>query len=502
MNLPLSRRTILAGLLAAAAGPAIADAPVRSPRPVSRDSVPASARGTGPRARTTLEQVIADAGLDGSIGVALADVATGTLLESHNASEMIPPASVTKTITSMYALHALGPDYRFDTRLIATGPVTEGVLQGDLILTGGGDPSLLTDDLADMARLLDATGLKEVSGAFLVWGGALPGRQTIDPTQLDYLGYNPAIGGLNLNFNRVYFEWTRVNGTYQVSMDARSDTARPAVSMARMEVVDRPAPLFTYQDGGGVDEWTVARVALGKSGSRWLPVRYPALYAGEVLRSLARSRGIKMAEPVEVSSLPEGVALVTHQSAPLTDIIRDMLKYSTNLTAEILGLAATKAAAGYVLPTRDSARRMAIDLLETAGVAARFADHSGLSDESHISARSMVRFLTTVGTESQISPLLKHVLLTGQDGKALPNQPAEVVAKTGTLNFASALAGYVRAAGRSELAFAIFSINQDRREATRSSDEELPEGASAWNTKAKALQQTLLKRWAAMGQAN
>ena len=144
------------------------------------------------------------------------------------------------------------------------------------------------------------TGLKEVRGAFQVYDGALPNLDEIDETQLDQLGYNPAMSGLNLNFNRVHFEWKTQGGNYSVTMDARSDKYRPDVTMARMQIVNRAAPLYTYTDGGNVDQWTVAKGALGNGGSRWLPVRYPALYAGEVFATLCAQPWHCLKAPVEV----------------------------------------------------------------------------------------------------------------------------------------------------------------------------------------------------------
>ena len=101
----------------------------------------------------------------------------------------------------------------------------------------------------------------------------------------------PAVSGLNLNFNRVHFEWERTGADYRLTMDARSDRFRPEVSVARMQLADRSLPVYTWRDGGDEELWTVARRALGASGARWLPVRRPALYAGDVLPHLCGGAG-------------------------------------------------------------------------------------------------------------------------------------------------------------------------------------------------------------------
>lgn len=81
-----------------------------------------------------------DAGLGGHSSFVVADAVTGEVLESFSALRAHPPASVTKAVTALYALEMLGPQFRFETRLLGTGPIENGVLKGDLILAGGGRP--------------------------------------------------------------------------------------------------------------------------------------------------------------------------------------------------------------------------------------------------------------------------------------------------------------------------------------------------------------------------
>ena len=336
MTQDISRRALIGTALAALAAPAAA-APAVSLRPRLR---PEAIRAAAAASET--EALIAQARLSGEVGYAVMDAATGEMLEARAAGTALAPASVTKAITALYALDALGGAHRFATRLIAAGPVEDGVLRGDLVLAGGGDPTLDTDALADMAAGLKRAGVREVTGAFRVWGGAVPYRASIDPRQPVTAGYNPALSGLNLNYNRVHFEWRRAGDGYAVSMDARSGRYRPEVSVARMRVANRRAPIYSYEDGGGRDDWSVARGALGTNGARWLPVRKPELYAGEVFATFARAQGIVLATPqVSRGDAPRGDTLVTHASAPLNEILRGMLRYSTNLTAEMVGLAAS-----------------------------------------------------------------------------------------------------------------------------------------------------------------
>ncbi|MEX5729896.1 D-alanyl-D-alanine carboxypeptidase/D-alanyl-D-alanine-endopeptidase (penicillin-binding protein 4) [Rhodovulum iodosum] len=489
----LSRRWVLAALGAGAAQGALANAPLQAPRPAPRPA------GLQNAAAPDAAALIAKARLSGKIGYAVADARTGEILEAKNPLLGLPPASVTKALTALYGLEALGPAYRFTTQVIATGPVSGGRLDGDLVLVGGGDPTLDTDMLADLAAQLHAAGLREVAGRFRYYAGALPSVAAIDPGQPPHVGYNPAICGLNLNFNRVHFEWRRGSGGYAVTMDARAQRYRPEVSVARMQVVNRAAPVYTYSSKGGVDEWTVARGALGKGGARWLPVRRPALYTAEVFQTLARAHGIALPRPEAADRLPGGTALARHASAPLPDILRDMLKYSTNMTAEAVGLTATRARSLPALSLDASGDAMAGWMETRLGAhKARFVDHSGLGDASRLSAAEMVRALAQVGPDGPLRPLLKTIALRDDQGRPMRAHPVEIRAKTGTLNFVSALAGYIRAPSGPDLAFAIFTADPARRASLVPAERERPEGGRAWVGRARTLQSDLIKRWLAL----
>lgn len=491
----VSRRWVLAGLLSGVADVALGDTLARSPMPRARPGEVRVSRVP------SAEALIAKAALGGKIGFVVADARTGAVLESHNPLLALPPASTAKTITTLYALDALGGGYRFRTQLVATGPVSGGRIQGDLVLVGSGDPVLNTDDLGELASRLKAAGVREVTGAFRYYDRVLPKLETIDPGQPDHVGYNPAISGLNLNFNRVHFEWKRAQSGWSVSMDARAARFRPEVSVARMRVVQRAAPIYTYASAKGVDQWTVASAALGKGGSRWLPVRKPGAYAAEVFQTLARSYGIRLPRAVAATGgAPHGTVLAERASPPLNDILREMLKYSTNVTAEIVGMTATRARSGKVPASlASSAGQMQSWLSGTIGGGkARFVDHSGLEPQSHIPASDMVRALVWDRPKGQLRGLMKEIPMRDTQGKVVKNHPVKIQAKTGTLNFVSALTGYVSAPDGSELAFAIFTANEARRSRIPRVERERPDGARGWARRSRTLQGALIARWAAL----
>lgn len=490
MTSKLTRRALLTSAISSVATLALADAPLTSLRPTARPD------GNLPVvARVGTDQLLAEANLGGIVGFVVADARTGEVLEVNSGDDLLPPASVTKSVTALYALETLGADFAFRTRVLADGPIVNGVLDGNLILAGGGNPNFVTDDMVTLVADLKATGLREVKGQFYVWGEALPFLDEIDEEQLDHLSYNPSLSGLNLNFNRVHFEWRRQGGSYTVTMDARGETVRPVAYTSRMRIVDRSLPIYTYAQAGGIDEWTVARGALGDSGSRWLPVRNPRLYAGDVFQTLSRAQGIVLQNPQVIDDLPEATEIVSQDSESLREMMQSMLLFSTNITAEGAGLTATAKRAGHVRGLRTSALGMTQWAHTKAGINASFADHSGLSDQSEISAQDMVQLLTAPNAETTLRPIMKLIEMTDADRKDIPNFPGEVRAKTGTLNFVSSLAGYIKTSGSRELAFAIFAAEPDLRARGKLSEDEQPAGAVAWNSRAKRLQQQLLQRW-------
>ncbi len=487
----VSRRLLLGGLLGSVASQAFANAPLRSLRPVPRDA--ALARG----AVRPATDLVAEARLSGKVAFAVADAETGEIIETRNPVLAMPPASVTKAVTALYALDRLGPDFRFRTKLIGTGPLVNGKLRGDLVLAGGGDPTLDSDALGDLAGRLKEAGLREIEGRFLISASSLPAIFSIDPEQPDHMGYNPAVSGLNLNYNRVHFEWKRAGGGgYDVSMDARARRYSPAVGISRMQIVDRRVPVYTYADTGGTDDWTVARRALGSGGSRWLPVRKPELYAAEVFQTLARSHGIVLPRAEVIGETPAGEVLAEQTSAPLRDMLRSMLKWSTNLIAEVAGLTATHADGKGVRTLAESAAEMSRWAKEKLGARkAAFVDHSGLGDQSRMAATDMVRALVRVREAGVLAPILKPFPMRNKNYEVVQNHPVKVRAKTGTLNFVSTLAGYVTRPDGRDLAFAIFTSDLSLREAIAPDDRDVPDGSRAWGRRSRHLQMRLLERW-------
>jgi len=495
-----SRRRVLSAAGGALAGfgvaPALANV-AASPRPAARDGSIAPAPMPKPDLGAATRALIGEVGLSGQVTCVLADASSGAVRFARAADAPLPPASVAKAITAAYAFDTLGPGHRFTTRVLATGPVRDGVLDGDLVLAGGGAPGLSSADLAALAAQMTAAGLREVRGAFHVWDGALPRIAEIDPAQPDHVGYNASVSGLNLNYNRVHFEWRRRGDAYDVTMQAPAGGFAPQVSHSGMQIAGRDAPIFAHRidPETGRELWSVARWALGGDGGRWLPVRDSALYAADVFRTLMRSEGIPLPAPTRADAAPQGAVLASHVGQPLAEVARGMLRYSNNMTAEVLGLAATAARTG-APPERLAASGAAMSdwARDALGMrASRFVDHSGLGAASRTTTGDLCAALLRLGPDGALRRALRDYTLRDDAGRALP---FTVQAKTGTLNFVSALAGHIRPAGGRPLVFAILTADLDRREAIPPGQEVDPPGSRAWTGRSRAMQFDLARLWA------
>ncbi|MEM1385730.1 MAG: D-alanyl-D-alanine carboxypeptidase, partial [Pseudomonadota bacterium] len=477
---------------------------------------------------------------------------SGVVIDARNAETPLAPASVAKLVTAAYALDRLGPEHRFETRVARTGKVVNGALDGDLILVGGGDPELNTDTLVPLIQQVAESGLRRVDGQFLVDTQALPELPAIEPTQPEDAAYNPGVSALNLNFNRVRVEWSANAGDEDLRVTARADRLNPAVDGVRVTIDrSRRSPAFRHQVGVEGEEWTLAGSAVRRPGGRWLPVRMPAAYAAGVFRDLAKTyglslgpvaslphRNVEVAAPglvalAPVASVAAQEASVTGKAAaglplrdlatqglgataapeviaryrgrPLPQILRSMLKHSTNLTAEIVGVAATKQDWGRVGSLEASAR--ALNTWAAAEIGTSRGDpgldlrnHSGLSVASRLAPARVADLL--VEAAQQRSPgVVPHARLPGSLAALLPRQRVrdrrvkfddaglDVVAKTGTMSFVRGLAGYIATPRGRRLAFTIFSNDLGRRAVASG------RAARNWRGRAQYFERALIRAW-------
>lgn len=464
---------------------------------VSACASPAAA--TGPDDR----QAIARNGFStDDVGYVLFDPGSGAVLAERQPAKPFAPASVAKLPAMAAALAVLGPDHRFETTLHITGRLGNGVLDGDLILKGGGDPSLSTEGLTELLRDLGALGVARVTGRFLYDTSALPELPEIDAGQPWTAGYNTGVGALSLNFNRFRFDWARPAAAGQpvrVSAWSVSDAGRVPLDSVTVQLGAGSGAAFTplaAADGEPEGErWRFApqpRMA----ASLWLPVTRPGLAAAHVFRRLAAEAGIALPAPAPGAAPPTATLAALHRSEPLEVLARQVLRYSNNLSAELIGLAAARRLDPAVRTLPESAAVLTAPGMlaapRTDWTGLRLLNHSGLSSASRITPAQTMALIRGAGPAAL-------ALLPGEDeGKVLP---PGVRAKSGTLAYAKALAGTLTTASGRTLGFAFFVTDEPQRAAMdRTMDRriaEIPAEARAWLARARKLQADLLELWIA-----
>ena len=463
----------------------------------------------------------------GFILVAIGDAAPGdsgpggsTVIEHRLADHPFIPASVAKIPTTVAALGLLGPDHRFTTELLGTGAVEDGVLQGDLFLRGGGDPFLDTDDLMGFVDRLSASGITRITGGLFYDAGSLPELPQITPDQPVDAHYNPGVGALSVNFNMIELNWS-LNG-------AAGDLSASAITLS--ETLNLPVDAVSFGAAPeGPDAWIPYQFVDDPSGHRWLlspqlppegstrlPVRNPSLHTAMVFRRLCERRGIVLPMPAPGTAPEAAPVLADHHSPRLAFVASQVLKFSNNLSAELVGLAASAHVSGRPATLEDSASildqwfRQRQPQTDWAGFA--LANHSGLSSQSRATPRQIADILIaaarhdygpdSAGFGQGYVGLLRPVRWEGalNEGRDPAAPRLEVRAKTGTLYYVSGLAGYLRANSGRWFAFAVFVSDIAARQQLDATMDlrttVIPNGGRAWLSRARALERQIVTQWA------
>ena len=436
-----------------------------------------------------------------TVGYALYDAETGARVAAKSEHTPFIPASLAKLPTTVAALDILGPDFRFSTPLLITGTVRDGTLDGTLTLKGGGDPMLSPADLMSLARKLRAAGIRRLDGGFFVDTSLIAGGAEIEPRQPDDAAYNPGFGALSLDFNRILMTWAP--GPDGTRVYAASPTGPGDVGLAPPSTP--PGPGFVYAGRG--EAWLLSPGAPG-AGAEWLPVKHPGLHAAWVFRQLARMNGTALPPPRRGRAPPLAREIARHTGAPLMRTVRAGLEFSNNLVAEMIGLAASRRLAGRGLSLKQSSARLTAWLKERIpGISWRgyvLDNHSGLSSASRATPRQMVAVLRYAEGRRDYQALLPASGWKESLGGRLaePSAALRVWAKTGTLKYASAIAGILFTARNRRLVFALFITDlEKRRRYDRTANQAAPgvaARAEAWLDRAKALEEALIRRWIAV----
>lgn len=396
---------------------------------------------------------------DSAVSLYVQDVAARQPALAFNIDTPRNPASTIKLVTTYAALEILGPTHRWRTEAYALGPLVGGVLDGDLLLKGYGDPWLVEEELWKFAGELRRRGLQRITGRLLVddshYAPVSRDAAAFDGQPLRL--YNVQPNALMVNFKAFTFTFTP-RGDGSVLVRANPDLpnleivnqlklvrakCRGILSAVRMTIPEPANPnrvVFSGNYPTGCGEQSLPRTAMD-----------PASYAYGAFKAVWQQWGGRLDGGVARAAKPPGARpYATWYSPPLAELIRPLNKWSNNVMADAMlyGLAAES----FPPPLAPEQGAAVIEAwLAKAGIADEgFAmeNGSGLSRSTRISARTMAGVLLHAWKSPYMPEYLASLSLAGLDGtmrnrfKHAP-EAGRMHLKTGHLNDVAAVAGYV-----------------------------------------------------------
>ncbi len=333
---------------------------------------------------------------------------TGKELVAQNAEEPFVPASVTKIVTAWIAMQVLGGDYRFQTRFYLDDARV-------LYVRGGGDPFLISEELALLApQLVAAVGRKPIAGIVLD-ASYYPANLRIPGIEDSTESYDALNTALSVNFNTI-------------AAVRKGDT----VVAAEPQTPITPLAISQFRARGPVGR---GRISLGQDPAVSLQ------YAGELLAAFLVRAGAKIEGTISTGAVPEGLApvYVHQQSRALSQILVELLRGSNNYVANQIFLEMGGHRLGGPVSLEKSLT-VANEILAQHGLtdSIRLEEGSGVSRGNSFTARGLAKVLDLFASHA--------TLLRGKDGAAH---------KTGTLDGVRTLAGYANTAKSGKVRFVI-----------------------------------------------
>ena len=406
-------------------------------------------------------QALARAGIaETGVGLYVHEVGAAEPVAVHRAEQALNPASVMKLVTTYAALELLGPAHQWSTDIYTEGVMLQDVLVGNLIIKGGGDPKFTIENFWLLLRALRAKGVREIRGDLLLDRGLFtsdhpdPGRFDGEPTQ----PYNTTPDALLTNFKT--FTLTFAPDADGKGVRITADPPLPQLQIANQLTVGEGACgawltriKTQVQDSGDTARltFTGAYPRLCGEQANYYSVLGHRDYVGGLFQYLWRDLGglfIGRVRDGDVNA--NSVKLVSQRSLALSEIVRDINKFSNNVMTRQL-LLSLGAAAGGAQATPDRGTRAVQQFFASRGLPMPqlvIEIGSGLSRIERVSARDLGQMLLTAYRSPVMPEFMASMPLVGVDGtmyRRLTNTSVAGQAhiKTGLINGVRALGGYV-----------------------------------------------------------
>jgi len=442
--------------------------------PVVRASAPSGLQ----KLVTELSGRLSRAMQGGKWGVLVVSLSHGDTLFDRNPDDQLLPASTMKLFTSAVALDRFGPDARFRTEVLRTGEIGEdGVLRGDLVLRGAGDPTLSGRALEDgaeppmtsLARQIAEAGVQRVSGAIIGDATAFGDGHVPDGWRTRYLhaSYASRVSALSFNENRIRVIVQPDGRRASVSFEP-AVSGVPVWSEVKVAIGSRGGRIGVSEDSTGhlrVSGW-IGSLSGGRSSS--IVVEHPELFAAGALRAALLARGVAVDGSVRAAAAPDSAVSVASYLSPTLDrIIRQMNGESNNHFAELLfrDAARDEGVAGSAESGNTLLRRFLYEKVNVPSEMFFAADGSGLSTLDRVTPRAMVHLLDYARHVAWGNVLEESLPVAGETETLRRRMRGTAArgnlhAKTGSTSEVASLGGYVTARNGEKLAFS-FIYNGD-----------------------------------------
>lgn len=441
--------------------------------------------------RTQLDPHLNSVRFSGALwGVKVASLDTGKTLYENHADRLMSPASNSKLYAAALALDTFGGDYQIVTPLLTTGKIGHsGILHGELIVSGRGDPSWKSTNFWEVftpfVAVLTNAGVRGITGDLIIDNTFFQGPSTGGSWCVEDLddSEGAAISALTLADNLAQ---VRVAPGTNVSdpcslMLSPPETGIALVNRTRTIPAGGKKHLDFHRPLGSKTDYIFGDMPVDDMGETLeVPVPQPAAWFGAALKTALAQNGIPINGRVRCLAWPEAspwhetnlVKLGEVKSPPLRDLLRSFLKPSQNLEADLVFDHTGEWLRTTNSPSWLTSENLAVSALEkflaAGGVPAdvHFDEGSGLSRNNLTSANATVALLTLMATNRWAKDFYNGLPVAGVDGTLrarMRGTPAfkNVHAKTGTLRWVNSLSGYVTTAAGERLAFSLMLNRYD-----------------------------------------
>lgn len=424
----------------------------------------------------------------GTWGVIVVSLSSGDTLFGHNADRMLVPASTMKLFTAALALDRFGPDGRFETQLLHTGRIANGVLQGDLILRGAGDPTLggsptggsATSPITSLARAVAGAGITRITGSLVGDASEFDDGKVPDGWKRRYLhaAYAARVSALSFNENKIGI-LIKPAGKGATVRFRPAISGVPVSNTVRIVAKSRSARIVLAQDSLTgrikVSGWIGS---LSKERDYTFVVENPELFAVGALKAALEKEGVTVDGPIRSGEAdPASAPFAAVASPRLEQMILQMNGESNNHFAELLfrNVGRGVGVRGSAVASNSLLNRFLADKVQADSLTVFAADGSGLSPLDRVTPRAMVQLLNYARNASWWPSLEQSLPVAGKTetlARRMRRTAAmgNLRAKTGTTNDVASLGGYVTAGNGEDLAFAIIYNGTDRWRAREAID--------------------------------